>query len=159
MHVVAAPAHRTRHARLRMLNSPRDKLLVSGEYGVDQLIEHVLGRLAEKRRVRVQGLLILLIQAGAELDEALPTRAGFDDGHTHSFPERRARGGGRRLRAGPNQLATDRRPNRAPSHGTDLEPDCLDKQDTQSGRVTAIRSPPSLTTPPPYWGGSHTTTP
>src|SRR6267378_6799561 len=86
MRVVAAPAHRTRHTRLRMLSSPRDKLLVSGQYDVDQLIEHVLGRLAEKRRVRVQGLLILLIQAGAELDEALPTRAGFDDGHTHSFP-------------------------------------------------------------------------
>src|SRR5580704_4983046 len=85
MRVVAAPAHRTRHARLRMLSSPRDKLLVSGQYSVDQLIEHVLGRLAEKRRIRVQGLLILLIQAGAELDEALPTRAGFDDGHTHSF--------------------------------------------------------------------------
>src|SRR5229473_4288308 len=94
MRVVAAPAHRTRHARLRMLSSPRDKLLVSGQYDVDQLIEHVLGRLAEKRRVRVQGLLILLIQAGAELDEALPTRAGFDDGHTHSFPERNARGTG-----------------------------------------------------------------
>src|SRR6202163_3276515 len=85
MRVVAAPGHRTRHARLRMLSSPRDKLLVSGQYSVDQLIEHVLGRLAEKRRVRVQGLLILLIQAGAELDEALPTRAGLDDGHTHSF--------------------------------------------------------------------------
>src|SRR3984893_18758988 len=85
MRVVAAPAHRTRHTRLRMLKGPRDKFFVSGEYDVDQLIEHVLGRLAEKRRVRVQGLLILLIQAGAELDEALPTRAGFDDGHTHSF--------------------------------------------------------------------------
>src|SRR3984893_11945517 len=93
MRVVAAPAHRTRHTRLRMLKGPRDKFFVSGEYDVDQLIEHVLGRLAEKRRVRVQGLLILLIQAGAELDEALPTRAGFDDGHTHSFPERHARGG------------------------------------------------------------------
>src|SRR6266446_5638773 len=114
MRVVAAPAHRTRHTRLRMSSAPRDKFLVSAQYDVDQLIEHVLGRLAEKRRVRVQGLLILLIQAGAELDEALPTRAGFDDGHIHSFPERRARGGGRRLRAGPDELATDRRPNRAP---------------------------------------------
>src|SRR6266849_11206311 len=85
MRVVAAPAQRTRHTRLRMLSSPRDKFLVSGQYDVDQLIEHVLGRLAEKRRVRVQGLLILLIQAGAELDKALPARAGFDNGHTHSF--------------------------------------------------------------------------
>jgi hypothetical protein len=68
-----------------MLSSPCDKLLVSGQYDVDQLIEHVLGRFGEKCGVRVQGLLILPIQAGAELDEALPARAGFDDRHTHSF--------------------------------------------------------------------------
>ena len=44
--------------------------------------------------------LILLIQACAVLDESLPTRAGFDDGHTHSFQDEMRAARGQRIRAG-----------------------------------------------------------
>src|SRR5580658_4203068 len=82
------PNHRTRDTGLRMVRSPAHKLLVFGEDGVDQLVQHVLRRLADHVCVRVQGLVVLLIQPRTVLDESLTTGAGFDDRHNHSFQDR-----------------------------------------------------------------------
>src|SRR5712691_9700160 len=64
-----------------MLRAPLHEVLVLREHGVDHLVEHVLGRLAQELRVRIQGLVGLLIEAGAMTHEALPACARFDHGH------------------------------------------------------------------------------
>jgi hypothetical protein len=70
-----------------MLRTPVDKLPVLRQYGVDQLVQHVLGRLAEKVRIGVQGLVVLLIQPRAMFNEMLPPRAGFNHWHGFSFQD------------------------------------------------------------------------
>ena len=62
-----------------MLSSPRDELLVFGKHRVDELIEHVLRRLAQEVRVRVERLVRLAIQACDVPHQLFAARAGFDE--------------------------------------------------------------------------------
>src|SRR5262245_51104515 len=64
--------------------APREEFLVLAEHGVNQLIEHILGRLAEERGIREQRLVALPIQPRNVADQVLPARAGLDHRHTLS---------------------------------------------------------------------------
>src|SRR5436190_3634290 len=61
--------------------SPLHELLVAGEHGIDQLVQDVLGRLAQDVCVRVQRLVVLAIEPGPMLDELLAARAWLDQWH------------------------------------------------------------------------------
>ena len=61
--------------------APLDELLVAREHGVDHLVQHVLGRLAQELRVRVQRLVVLAIESRAVLHELLAARARLDQWH------------------------------------------------------------------------------
>ena len=73
-----------------MLGAPLNELLVTREHGIDQLIEHVLGRLAQEVGIRVQRLVVLAIESGAVLHELLAARARLDQRHGASRSGRRA---------------------------------------------------------------------
>ena len=74
-----------RHKRLAMLTAPRLKLLVLCQYGVDHLVQHVVGGFAEKVRVGIQRLVALAIESRDVPDQLLATRARFDDRHGSSL--------------------------------------------------------------------------
>ena len=67
--------------RFRMFGAPRLKLLVLREHGVDHLVQHVVGRLAEELRVGVQRLVRLAIEPCDVPDQLLASRARFDERH------------------------------------------------------------------------------
>jgi hypothetical protein len=63
--------------RARMIRAPRLEVAVLREDGFHQLIQHVLGRLADEPGVREQRLVVLAIQARDVADEVLLCRARF----------------------------------------------------------------------------------
>ena len=67
-----------RDERLRMGGAPLLEVLVLGEDGIDHLVEHVLGRLADEVRVRVQRLVGLPIETRAMSNELLSAGARLD---------------------------------------------------------------------------------
>jgi hypothetical protein len=67
-----------------MLGAPLQEILVLREHGIDRLIEDVLGRLAEKVRVRIQGLVAFVIEARAMAHRRLPRGRGLIKGMTSS---------------------------------------------------------------------------
>jgi hypothetical protein len=66
---------------VRVFGSPLDKFLVLAEDGVDQLIEHVIGGLAEKRGVRVQCLSVFSVESRDVPQDLFATRSRFDQRH------------------------------------------------------------------------------
>ena len=64
-----------------MFGAPGLKVAVFGEHRFDELIEHVLGRLADERGVREQRLVVLPIEPREVADEMILRRARFDCGH------------------------------------------------------------------------------
>ena len=64
-----------------MVGAPRLEIAVLGEHGFHELIQHVLGRLADERGVREQRLVVLPIQARDVANEVLLRRARFDGWH------------------------------------------------------------------------------
>src|SRR5438093_13619088 len=69
-----------------MGGSPLQELFVLCEHGVDHLIEYVLGRLAEKVRVRVQRFVVLTIKASPMFDKLLAASSRLDQRHTCFLP-------------------------------------------------------------------------
>ena len=68
-----------------MLGAPREELLVSREHGFDGLVQHVLGWLVEKVRVRVQRLVVLSIEPSDVPYQLLAAGARLDQWHVSSF--------------------------------------------------------------------------
>src|SRR5688500_15553098 len=62
--------------------SPLGELLVASEHSVNHLIEHVLGRLTEELRVRIQRLVVLAVEPCAVFHELLAARARLDQWHS-----------------------------------------------------------------------------
>ena len=64
-----------------MISPPRKELLVFGEDRINQLIQHVIGRLTEELRVRVQRLVVLAIEPRDVPYELFAAGSCFDDRH------------------------------------------------------------------------------
>src|SRR4051795_1390948 len=60
---------------------PLYELLVASEHGVDHLVQHVLGRLAEELGVRVQRFVVFAVESRSVLHELLAARAWLDQWH------------------------------------------------------------------------------
>ena len=69
-----------------MRGSPLQELFVLCEHGVDHLIQHVLGRLAEKVRIGIQRFVVLAIEASPMFDKLLAAGPRLDQRHTCSLP-------------------------------------------------------------------------
>src|SRR5688500_17159048 len=61
--------------------SPLYELLVASEHGVNNLVQDVLGRLAEELRVRVQRFVVLAVESRSMFHELLAARAWLDQWH------------------------------------------------------------------------------
>src|SRR5437899_6469860 len=72
---------RRRHIRVAMLSTPGNKILVLGQDGINELIDHVIGWLAEELRVRVQRLVVLAIETRNVPYKLLAARTRFDHRH------------------------------------------------------------------------------
>src|SRR5262245_8317730 len=68
--------------RVRVIDAPLRELLIPGQHRVDDLIEHVVRRLAEKGRVRVQRLRVLSIEPRDMTDDLFSAGAWFDERHS-----------------------------------------------------------------------------
>src|SRR5262249_2159552 len=83
----------------RMRGPPLQELFVLREHGVDYLIEHVLGRLAEKVGVCVQRFVVLAIEASPMFHQLLAASPRLNQRHTYFLPgketPRSTRGGAR----------------------------------------------------------------
>ena len=65
--------------------APREEFFAPGQHGVDELVEHILGRLAEERGVGKQCLVALAIQARNMTNQVLPACVGFNHWYTNSL--------------------------------------------------------------------------
>lgn len=68
-----------------MVDTPGLEFLVPRQDGIDDLVQHVVGRLAEEMGVGVQRLVGLAIESRDVPDQLLATRAGFDERHGSSL--------------------------------------------------------------------------
>ena len=68
-----------------MFGAPCLEVLVLAEHRVDDLIEHVIGRLSDELGVGKQGLVRLAIEPRDVPDQLLSTRARFDQRHAPSL--------------------------------------------------------------------------
>src|SRR4051794_27104457 len=67
---------------MRMIRTPLHELLVLRQDSVDHLIEHVVGRLAEERRVRMQRLGVFSIEPRDVADDLFSAGPWFDKRHS-----------------------------------------------------------------------------
>jgi hypothetical protein len=74
-----------------MFRSPCQEFFILREHRLNELIEHVLSRFIEEVGVRVQGLVVLAIEARDVPHELLPARACFDHRHGRLLSVRMAR--------------------------------------------------------------------
>ena len=63
--------------RLWVRRAPGGELLVFREHGLDQLVDDVVGVLVDERGVRVQRLVVLLVETGAVFGEIFPLTRGL----------------------------------------------------------------------------------
>jgi hypothetical protein len=66
-----------RHARVRMRDAPLQEVLVPGEHGVDDLVEDVLGGLADEERIGVQRGVGRVVQGVRCRTRRLPRERGL----------------------------------------------------------------------------------
>src|SRR4051812_34064794 len=66
---------------MRVIRTPFCELLVFAQHRVDHLIEHVVGRLAEERRVRMQRFCVLSIEPRDMADDLFSAGPWFDERH------------------------------------------------------------------------------
>src|SRR5258708_3961865 len=71
-----------REVRVGVIGAPLHELLVSCQHSVDHLIEYVIGRLAEERRVRMQRPGVLSIEPGDMAKDLLSAGPWFDERHS-----------------------------------------------------------------------------
>ena len=90
--VPAWTALRTWQERSRVCRAPLDELLVARQDGVDQLVEHVLGRFAEKVCVGEHGLAVLAIKSRAMFTSCLSRGRGLMKGRGAPVHETRCDG-------------------------------------------------------------------
>src|SRR6478609_8402473 len=69
------------HERFTMTSSPVQVVLVPPKHGVDDLVQHVLGRFTDKLRVCVQRLIRFVIQSCSVPNQLLSACARLDQGH------------------------------------------------------------------------------
>src|SRR5262245_35487483 len=70
------------YMRVSVINPPLRELLVLRQHCVDDLIEHVVGRLTEKCRVLIQRLGVLSIEPRDKTDHLFSAGAWFDERHS-----------------------------------------------------------------------------
>ena len=71
-----------RYVRVSVIGAPFREVFISREHRVDHLIEHVVGRLAEERRVRMQRLGVFSIEPSEVAEDLFSAGPWFDERHS-----------------------------------------------------------------------------
>ena len=71
-----------RYVRVSVIGAPFREVFVSREHRVDHLVQHVVGRLPEERRVRVQRFAVLSIKSPDVAEDLLSSGPWFDERHS-----------------------------------------------------------------------------